>query len=454
MTTTQQYYDRFSETYENERHRGYHRLIDELELDLVRRYGAGKDVFEAGCGTGLLLREAAAVARSAVGLDLSRGMLAPATARGLKVVQGSLTDIPLPSASFDFVYSMKVLAHIPPIERAVAELARLVRPGGHLLLEFYNPFSLRYLAKRLGGPGRIAGDGTNESHVFTRFDRPSRARSYLPGDLQVVSVRGVRVVTPSSHVFAWEPLGKLFSWAERAACDAPLLRNLGGFLILVARKSDGTMTRPAPAASARGRASSQRRERSPALLLQPVGRLALPPPPADGARSPARRRRARPRGGRGQRCAGADADRPLPRLHGNGSDAGARPGALVAPGCTAQFRRADLLRDDLPANHYDAVVCFSVLEHIADAAGAARGLARVLAPGGTLVCGYPMVSALMSRAFSLIGFKGIDDHHVSPPAKIGAALAAVLKPVTRVAFPPAAPVPAALYQCTAWTKTG
>ena len=55
----QEYYDRFSETYDNERHRGYHRLIDELELDLVRRYGAGKDVFEAGCGTGLLLREAA-----------------------------------------------------------------------------------------------------------------------------------------------------------------------------------------------------------------------------------------------------------------------------------------------------------------------------------------------------------------------------------------------------------
>jgi ubiquinone/menaquinone biosynthesis C-methylase UbiE len=242
VTTTQQYYDRFSETYDNERHRGYHRLIDELELDLVRRYGAGKDVFEAGCGTGLLLREAAAVARSAVGLDLSRGMLTPARARGLTVIQGSLTEVPVPSASFDLVYCMKVLAHIPPIERAVAELARLVRPGGHLLLEFYNPFSLRYLAKRLGGPGRIAGDGTDESHVFTRFDRPSRARSYLPGDLQVVSTRGVRVLTPSSHVFAWEPLGKLFSWAERAACDAPLLRNLGGFLILVARKSDGRRT--------------------------------------------------------------------------------------------------------------------------------------------------------------------------------------------------------------------
>ena len=424
VTTTQQYYDRFSETYENERHRGYHRLIDELELDLVRRYGAGKDVFEAGCGTGLLLREAAAVARS-------RGRPGPvaracwrrrATAAS-SVVQGSLTDVPLPSASFDLVYSMKVLAHVQPIQRAVAELARLVRPGGHLLLEFYNPLSLRYLAKRLGGPGRIAGDGTDESHVFTRFDRLV-ARPLVSARRSGAgrACAGVRVVTPASHVFAWPPLGKLFAGRSASACDAPLLRNLGGFLILVARKSDGATSdddRSSPPASARRGASSQRRERSPALLLQPVGRLALPPPPADGARPPARRRRARAGGGRRQRRAGADADGPLPRLHGNGSDAGARAARARRPRLQRASSCAPICcEEDLPANHYDAVVCFSVLEHIADSAGAARGLARVLAPGGTLVCGYPMVSALMTRAFSLIGFKGIDDHHVSPPAKI------------------------------------
>ena len=164
--------------YEAERHHGYHRLIDELELDLIRRYGAGKDVFEAGCGTGLLLRQAATVARSAVGLDLSRGMLRPARARGLHVVQGSLTDVPLPSASFDLVYSMKVLAHVPPIARAVAELARLGRPGGHLLLEFYNPLvaALPGQARRRPGTDRR---GTNESHVFTRFDTLA-ARALLP----------------------------------------------------------------------------------------------------------------------------------------------------------------------------------------------------------------------------------------------------------------------------------
>jgi SAM-dependent methyltransferase len=170
-----------------------------------------------------------------MGLDLSRGMLGPARARGLRIVQGSLTDVPLPSESVDLVYSMKVLAHVPPIERAVAELARLVRPGGHLLLEFYNPLSLRYLAKRLGGPGAIAA-GTTESDVYTRYDTVSRARGYLPGGLELVGVRGVRVVTPSSHVFAWPPLGRLFTWAERLSCDTPLLRNLGGFVILIVRK--------------------------------------------------------------------------------------------------------------------------------------------------------------------------------------------------------------------------
>jgi ubiquinone/menaquinone biosynthesis C-methylase UbiE len=234
-SATQGYYDRFSETYERERHHGYHKLIDELELELVRKYGAGKDVFEAGCGTGLLLREAATVARSATGLDLSRGMLGAAKQRGLRVVQGSVTEVPLPSASVDLVYSMKVLPHVPPIREALAELGRVVRPGGHLLLEFYNPWSLRYLAKRLGGPAKIA-DGTTDRDVFTRYDTVDQARAYLPPGVEYVGVRGVRVVTPTSKVYDLSPLGSLFARAERVACDLPLLRNLGGFLILIARK--------------------------------------------------------------------------------------------------------------------------------------------------------------------------------------------------------------------------
>jgi 2-polyprenyl-3-methyl-5-hydroxy-6-metoxy-1,4-benzoquinol methylase len=137
-----------------------------------------------------------------------------------------------------------------------------------------------------------------------------------------------------------------------------------------------------------------------------------------------------------------------------GTDLVLAPGLseLVAPGCQAHFQQIDLLAaDSLPAARFDRVVCFSVLEHIADADGAARALARALAPGGTLVTGYPMVSPVMTHAFRAIGYRQIDDDHVSTPARIAAALAQHLRPVGRAAFPPGTPVSLALYQCTSWT---
>jgi ubiquinone/menaquinone biosynthesis C-methylase UbiE len=126
---------------------------------------------------------------------------------------------------------------------------------------------------------------------------------------------------------------------------------------------------------------------------------------------------------------------------------------LVSPPCRATFHSADLLDPgSLPENQYDVVVCLSVLEHIADCDGAARALARVLAPGGTLVAGLPMVNAFMAKAFRAIGFANIEDHHVSSPKRVTAALSRVLRPAARVALPPLAPTELALYQCGAWVK--
>ncbi len=97
-------------------------------------------------------------------------------------------------------------------------------------------------------------------------------------------------------------------------------------------------------------------------------------------------------------------------------------------------------------------MCLSVLEHIADVDGAAQALARALAPGGTLVTGYPMVNRLMAGLFRAIGFPDIDAHHVATPIAIDRALRKVLRPVRRKAMPPFAPVGVALYQCTSWRK--
>ena len=90
------YYDDFAGWYERERHLPYHRMLDDLEVEIVARYAEDKQVLEVGCGTGLILDRVAHFARSACGIDLSGGMLARAAARGLAVAQASATELPLP----------------------------------------------------------------------------------------------------------------------------------------------------------------------------------------------------------------------------------------------------------------------------------------------------------------------------------------------------------------------
>jgi len=229
------YYDKFAGWYERERHHGYHKLIDELELDLIRPFAEQADVLEIGCGTGAILRHVAPLARHAVGLDLSAGMLAQAKERGLCTVLASATDLPFADASFDLVYSYKVLAHIPDIHRALAEAARVLRPGGRAFLELYNRHSLRYWAKRLAGGQKVAAD-TTERDVFVRWDSPSEMLSYLPGSLEVVGLHGVRVFTPTALAHRIPVLGSVLARAERAAVSRAPWSRWGGFLVIEAVK--------------------------------------------------------------------------------------------------------------------------------------------------------------------------------------------------------------------------
>src|SRR5262245_38691201 len=146
LSETRAYYDEFAARYEDRRdgrdHGGYHDLLDALEADMVRRYGTGSDVLEVGCGTGLVLARIREFARAATGVDLSPGMLAKARARGLDVREGSATELPFGDHAFDVVCSFKVLAHVRDVRRALAEMARVTRPRGVVLAEFYNPRSL------------------------------------------------------------------------------------------------------------------------------------------------------------------------------------------------------------------------------------------------------------------------------------------------------------------------
>lgn len=228
------YYDEFSASYENERAHGYHALVDELEAKIALEHVAGRRLLEAGCGTGIILDKLRTRARVALGVDLSRGMLGGARRRGLSVVQANLGAVPFATGSFDVVCSFKVLAHVPDIRAAIAELVRVTAPGGTLLLEFYNPWSLRRLAKRLGGPRKIS-QRTDESQVFTRYDDPRAIESYLPPGARIVGFRGIRVVTPGAFVHRIPIVSDMFAHVERLATATPLSR-FGGFLVAILRK--------------------------------------------------------------------------------------------------------------------------------------------------------------------------------------------------------------------------
>ena len=118
-----------------------------LDLDSLK----GRTVMEIGLGSGYTLQLISQVAGRCVGLDLSEGTLRLNVRRkeffGLNVafVHASATDIPLADASLDAVVTIGCLHHIPDIGRAIAEIRRVLKPGGVLKGMVYNRNSWRVM---------------------------------------------------------------------------------------------------------------------------------------------------------------------------------------------------------------------------------------------------------------------------------------------------------------------
>lgn len=236
LEKTRRYYDAFAASYEDRRdgRSRYHDLLDALELELAIPYVRGREALEVGCGTGLLLRRLAEHARRAVGVDLSPGMLARARERGLDVHEGSATALPFADASFDVAVSFKTLAHVPDLSGALAEMARVVRPGGVLIAELYNPNSLRRLAKRWLPAGRV-GEGT-ERDVYVRFDDRRALERALPSGCTIERARGIRTLVPVAALLEVPLLGEAVARVERGVADTRIGAELGGFVAWVIRR--------------------------------------------------------------------------------------------------------------------------------------------------------------------------------------------------------------------------
>lgn len=111
---------------------------------------AGRDVLDVGCGQGIDLVNYARSGARATGVDLTPRHVELARAHlealGLEgtVVQGDAEALPFADASFDRVSSNGVLHHTPGMDRAMAEIARVLRPGGRATVLVYHRHSLHY----------------------------------------------------------------------------------------------------------------------------------------------------------------------------------------------------------------------------------------------------------------------------------------------------------------------
>jgi SAM-dependent methyltransferase len=91
-------------------------------------------LLEVGCGTGAFAaRCAEELGCEVVALDSSPEMVAATRARGIEAVVGDVQRLPCADATFDAAVAAWMLYHVPDRDRAIAELARVLRPGGRLI---------------------------------------------------------------------------------------------------------------------------------------------------------------------------------------------------------------------------------------------------------------------------------------------------------------------------------
>jgi demethylmenaquinone methyltransferase/2-methoxy-6-polyprenyl-1,4-benzoquinol methylase len=198
----------------------------------------GERLLDVATGTGLVARELRGRARCAVvGIDISPGMLAAAKGDGVAFVRGRAEGLPFADARFDALTFTYLLRYVEDPARTIAELARVVRPGGRIAsLEFHVPPSrlpraLWLLYTRLG----LRAIGTLISRPWRRVG------AFLGGSI--------------SDFYARQPLSEVEAmWRAAGLVDVrSQLLSLGGAVVTWGTKGAAPAAQPIEAERPRAR---------------------------------------------------------------------------------------------------------------------------------------------------------------------------------------------------------
>lgn len=223
--------DSFSEDAFREENRG---LLDAFEALMP----PGR-LLEIGSASGWLLKHAEGRGWSVTGVELSEEAVAHARRLGLEIHHGDLPGAKLPASSFDLAYLGDVLEHVPDCREVLAEVARVLRPGGLLYLR--GPITTHSLARSLaltvsGALGRSITLREPPYHLWEFRPRPL-ARLMKSVGLDVVRVSQSKI--PPGHAHGKKtPLERL-GMAAIDAFNVPLTRMFnarGDRAVIVARR--------------------------------------------------------------------------------------------------------------------------------------------------------------------------------------------------------------------------
>ncbi len=188
--------------------------------------GPGERVLDVGSGPGLLLRDiAGAVGPTglAAGLDSSESMMAIARHRcrdtqNVELATGDATALPWPDAHFDRAVSTQVYEYVPDLAAALAELRRVLKPGGSAVIMATDAETILF------GP---AGDAV-AARVREAWPRHC-PHPFLPRDLgRLLGEAGFSVIGRNTHVilndtfdaehFGWHMARAMSVYAAKQGC--------------------------------------------------------------------------------------------------------------------------------------------------------------------------------------------------------------------------------------------
>jgi SAM-dependent methyltransferase len=183
----------------------------ELAFEAVAEV-APQRVLEVGCGRGeaaeRIQRDAGA---EVIALDQSERMVELTRARGVSARRGDVQNLPFDDGSFDCVLAAWMLYHVPDLDRALAELARVLRSGGRLVAVTNTEFNLPELWTLFGERAlRLHGFNAENGEEILRRHFPFVTRRDARGTLRFAdrdaALRYVEASTTRSHLAAELPL--------------------------------------------------------------------------------------------------------------------------------------------------------------------------------------------------------------------------------------------------------